>query len=138
MLKITAIGNLTGDVALRTKPGDETPYAILRVASDRRYRDRNGNKLTDFVSVKVRGTLAERCAGHLVKGDRIAATGDFETITTPDEKGEMRQSGFLIKASDVEFLTSKKREEAELREFLDTIDIDDEVPQENEGLIKTA
>ena len=94
----------------------------MRVACDRRYKDRNGNKLTDFVSVKVRGTLAERCAEHLVKGDRIAATGDFETITTPDEKGEMRQSGFLIKAGDVEFLTSKKREEAAMQELLETLD----------------
>ena len=122
MLKIHVIGNLTSDFELRTKPGDEIPYAIMRVASDRRYRDRDGNKLTDFVSVKVRGSLAERCAEYLVKGDRIAAFGDFETITTPDENGNMRQSGFLIKASDVEFLTSKKRDEAEFQELMETLE----------------
>ena len=122
MLKIHVIGNLTSDFELRTKPGDEIPYAIMRVASDRRYRDRDGNKLTDFVSVKVRGNLAERCAEYLVKGDRIAAFGDFETITTPDENGNMRQSGFLIKASDVEFLTSKKRDEAEFQELMETLE----------------
>ena len=58
MLKITVIGNITSDFELRTKPGDDIPYAIIRIASDRRYRDREGNKLTDFVSVKVRGNLA--------------------------------------------------------------------------------
>lgn len=126
MLKINAIGNLTADVELRTKKGEDIPYAIMRIASDRRYRDRDGNKLTDFVSVKVRGNLAERCAEHLAKGDRIAAIGDFETITTPDENGDMRQSGFLIKASDVEFLTNKKREEAELREFIENMELNDE------------
>ena len=112
MLKITVIGNITSDFELRTKPGDDTPYAIIRIASDRRYRDREGNKLTDFVSVKVRGNLAELCVEHLKKGDKIAATGDFETISAPDENGVMRQTGFLIKASDVQFLSAKPEAEA--------------------------
>ena len=36
MLNITAIGNLTNDVVLRTPEGEGQPYAILRVASNRR------------------------------------------------------------------------------------------------------
>ena len=60
MLKITAIGNLTNDVTLKTNETTGKPYAILRIASDRRYKDKDGNKLTDFISVKVRGPLAER------------------------------------------------------------------------------
>lgn len=107
MLKITAIGNITSDFTLRAKPGDDTPYAIIRIASDRRYRDREGNKLTDFVSVKVRGNLAELCVEHLGKGDKIAAIGDFETISAPDEQGVLRQTGFLIKANDIQFLSPK-------------------------------
>ena len=47
MLKITAIGNLTNDITLRTSESGK-PVAILRIASDRRYRDRSGNRLTDF------------------------------------------------------------------------------------------
>lgn len=61
MLKIMAIGNLTGDIELK-KNAEGLPYALLRIASDRRYKDRDGNKLTDFISAKVRGNLAERCA----------------------------------------------------------------------------
>ena len=113
MLKITAIGNITSDFQLRSKPGDEIPYAIIRIASDRRYRDREGNKLTDFVSVKVRGSLAELCVERLKKGDKIAATGDFETISAPDERGVLRQAGFLIKANDVQFLSPKPEAEPE-------------------------
>lgn len=113
MLKITAIGNITSDFQLRSKPGDEIPYAIIRIASDRRYRDREGNKLTDFVSVKVRGSLAELCVERLKKGDKIAATGDFETISAPDESGALRQAGFLIKANDVQFLSPKPEAEPE-------------------------
>ena len=82
---------------------------ILRIASDRRYKDKDGNKLTDFISIKVRGPLAERCAAFAWKGCKLAATGDFETITFADDP--QRQPGFLIKASDVEFLSPRKVEE---------------------------
>lgn len=77
MLKITAIGNLTNDVTLKTNETTGKPYAILRIASDRRYKDKDGNKLTDFISVKVRGPLAERCAEFAWKGCKLAASGDL-------------------------------------------------------------
>ena len=109
MLKITAIGNLTNDVTLKTNETTGKPYAILRIASDRRYKDKDGNKLTDFISVKVRGPLAERCAEFVWKGCKLAASGDFETITFEDEPE--RQPGFLIKASEVVFLSPRKVEE---------------------------
>ena len=93
MLKITAIGNLTNDVELKMNETTGKPYAILRIASDRRYKDKDGNKLTDFISIKVRGPLAERCAEFAWKGCKLAASGDFETITFEDEPE--RQPGFL-------------------------------------------
>ncbi len=111
MLKIFAIGNLTSDVELKKNENEDKPYAIMRIASDRRYRDHNGNRLTDFISIKVRGALAERCAAYLHKGNKHAVTGDFETITF--EEDPTRQPGFLIKATEVEFLTPKKAEEIE-------------------------
>ena len=109
MLKITAIGNLTNDVELKMNEATGKPYAILRIASDRRYRDQAGNRLTDFISIKVRGPLAERCAAFAWKGCKLAAVGDFETITFEDEPE--RQPGFLIKATEVEFLSPRKVEE---------------------------
>ena len=108
MLKITAIGNLTNDVTLRTSESGK-PVAILRIASDRRYRDRSGNRLTDFISIKVRGLLAERCAQMAYKGCKLAATGDFETIVF--EEDPTRQPGFLIKASEVEILSPRRAED---------------------------
>ena len=110
MLKITAIGNLTNDVELKVNETTGKPYAILRIASDRRYRDRDGNRLTDFISIKVRGPLAERCAEFAWKGCKLAAFGDFETITFENEPE--RQPGCLIKASDVEFLSPRKAEDS--------------------------
>ena len=104
MLKIAATGNLTNDVELKTQE-DGRLYAILRIASDRRYRTRDGVQLTDFVSIKVRDHLAELCAAMAYKGCKLAAAGDFETIAFDDPS---RQPGFLIKGTDVEFLSPRK------------------------------
>ena len=52
MLKITAIGNLTNDVTLKTNETTGKPYAILRIASDRRYKDKqrqDGQKHPHFL-----------------------------------------------------------------------------------------
>jgi len=109
MLKITEIGNLTRDVELKMDEATGIPYAILRIASDRRYRDREGNGITDFISIKVRGSLAERCAAFAYKGCKLAASGDFETIVFSEDPS--RQPGFLIKASEVEFLSPRRVDE---------------------------
>ena len=77
------------------------PYVLL---------DKDGNKLTDYISIKVRGPLAERCAAFAWKGCKLAATGDFETITFADDP--QRQPGFLIKATEVEFLSPRRVEES--------------------------
>lgn len=114
MLKMTAIGNLTSDPQMRTNASTGREYAIMRIASDRRYRDKDGNKYTDFISIKVYSPLAERCVEHLHKSDRIAATGDFETITTT--QNGITSTGFLVKANEVEFLSPKRKDEEEKNE----------------------
>ncbi len=54
--------------------------------------------------------LAERCAAFAYKGCKLAAVGDFETVTFGAPMGA--QPGFLIKASDVEVLSPRKAREA--------------------------
>ena len=108
MLKIVAIGNLTNEVTLK-RNDTGLPYAILRIASDRRYKDKAGNPLTDYISIKVRGPLAEYCAAYARKGCKLVAVGDFETIQFQEEPD--RQPGFLIKAHQVELLPPKPVDE---------------------------
>lgn len=106
MLKMIAIGNLVHDVELRKSKSGDVSVAVMRIASNRRYRDKDGNKIPDYISIKVRGAVAEYCAKYGRKGDKIAVTGDFETISFPDEPD--RAPGFLIKANQVEFLTQQR------------------------------
>lgn len=124
MLKITAIGNLTNDVESKTYD-DGRPYAILRIASDRIYRAKDGSRFTDFISIKVRGRLAERCAAFAYKGCKLAASGDFETIPT----GPDSQPGFFIKANDVEILFPQKAEDAASAAKANQEDADSKMPE---------
>lgn len=137
MLKMTAIGNLTSDPQMRTNASTGKEYAIMRIASDRRYRDKDGNKYTDFISIKVYSPLAERCIEHLHKSDKIAATGDFETITTT--QNGTSNTGFLMKANEVEFLSPRRRNteefsEEELADLPDKLELPG-LPAENEGTV---
>ena len=109
MLKITATGNLTNDVELKLNETTGKPYAILRIASDRRNHARDGRIITEFFSVKVVGKLAQRCAAYAVKGCKLTAFGDFETIVFDEDPS--RQPGFLIKATEVEFLSPGRVQE---------------------------
>ena len=54
--------------------------------------------------------LAEFCAAYAWKGCKLAASGDFETITFSDDP--TRQPGFLIKATEVELLSPRRAEDA--------------------------
>ena len=113
MLKITAIGNLTHDVELKMNEATGKPYAILRIASDvtpRAIRIRTAISSPIISPSRCAALCGERCAAFAWKGCKLAASGDFETITFVDEP--QRQPGFLIKASDVEFLSPRKAEDA--------------------------
>ena len=109
MLKIVAIGNLTGDVTLKTNEATGKPYAMLRLASDRRYKTRDGLALTDYLSVKVTGFLAERCAEFAWKGCLIAAAGDLETIAPDDPTQPV---SFFLRTSEVQFLSPRRDRES--------------------------
>ena len=108
MLKIVAIGNLTSNVTLKTNETTGKPYAMLRLASDRRYKTRDGLALTDYISVKATGFLAERCAEFAWKGCLIAAAGDLETVAPDDPTQPV---GFFLRASEVQFLSSRRDKE---------------------------
>ncbi len=107
MLRITVVGTLTHDVELKTNDRTGKPFAILRIASDRRYYDKDGNRPTDFISVKVHGRPAERCAKYACKGCRLAASGDLEIITGEDDSVCERP---LVKARAIEILTPRRVE----------------------------
>jgi hypothetical protein len=100
MITMTIVGHLVSNVVLRTGADNQT-YAILRLASDRHYKDKSGIRHTDYVSVKVHGRLAKLCDKYCYKGCKMAVVGDFELI--PREDVPESELGFLVKAKSLEF-----------------------------------
>lgn len=73
---ITMIGNLTDDPELRFL-GSGTAVAKFRIASNRRWTDRDGQQQeeTTFIDVNAWRDLGENVASSLKKGDRAIVIG---------------------------------------------------------------
>lgn len=73
---VTMIGNLTDDPELRFTQGGAA-VVNFRIASNRRYKDKNGQDQEDttFMAVNAWRDLAENAAESLKKGDRAVVIG---------------------------------------------------------------
>ena len=73
---VTFIGNLTDDPELRYTQGG-TPVATIRLASNRRWNDRDGQQQeeTTYLNVTCWRDMAENVAESFHKGDRAIAIG---------------------------------------------------------------
>ena len=78
MNKTFLIGNLTKDVDLRTTQSGKS-VASFTIAVNRRFKDKEGEKQTDFFSIIAWGQLGEMCGRYLAKGRKVAVVGELQT-----------------------------------------------------------
>lgn len=102
MNKAILIGNLGEDPKVRTANGDTV--CNLRVATNERYHDRDGNAKdrTDWHNVVVWGPQGEACGKYLRSGSKVAVEGTIQTRSY-EKDGEKRYVT-EIRAHHVEFL----------------------------------
>lgn len=93
------IGNLTKEPEAKTTPNGVS-VATFTVAVARRF-DR---EKTDFFNVVTWRGLADNCARYLVKGQKVAVTGELQTRSYDGKDGVKRYVTELI-ADNVEFLS---------------------------------
>jgi single-strand DNA-binding protein len=110
MNKITLIGNLTHDPEVRSTPNGVT-VASFTIAVDRRFKDANGEKKTDFFRINAWKTLGEHCARYLAKGRKVAVIGEMQARTYEAKDGTTRMS-LDVQADEVEFLSQKQQGDA--------------------------
>jgi single-strand DNA-binding protein len=115
---LTIVGNLGRDPEMRYTPSG-TPVTQLNVATNRVYKDNNGQQVkeTTWFRVSVFGKMAETCAQYLQKGRMVLVEGRL----TPDKQtgGPRiwdRQDGtkgasFEVFATAVKFMPSGQRAE---------------------------
>lgn len=107
MNKLTIIGNLTHDPETRTTSAG-VGVTSFTVAVDRRFKDANGEKKTDFFRVSAWRQLGEVCAQYLAKGRKVAVVGEIQPRTYEAKDGTTKMS-LDIQADEVEFLTPKSQ-----------------------------
>lgn len=124
MQKITFIGNLCHDPQLRTTDNG-TAVCSFTVAVNRRFKDQNGETVTDFFRVTTWRQLAESCGKYLTKGRKVAVIGELQARMYDGKDGEKRMS-LDVQADEVEFLTprSEQTSESNTEGFTD-VDTDD-------------
>lgn len=86
MNKITLLGRLTKDVELKFI-GDK-PLAEFSLAVDRKYKNAQGERETDFFNCKLWGKMAETLQQHTMKGQRLLVAGRVEIRTFTNQEGQ--------------------------------------------------
>ncbi len=114
MNKIILIGRLTADPELKyTQSGKAVTK--FTVAVDREFKNKDGEKETDFIKTITWGKLAEICSEYLDKGKKVAVDGRLQ-IRSYEQDGDRKWIAEVV-ANAVEFLSpakgSKKEENKE-------------------------
>ena len=116
---LTIIGNLGRDPEMRYTPSG-TPVTQLSVATNRTYKDNNGQQVkeTCWFRVSVFGKTAENVAQYLHKGSLVLVEGrltpDKQTGNPRiwDKQDGTKAASFDVFATNVRFMPSGQRAEA--------------------------
>jgi single-strand DNA-binding protein len=103
--RVVLIGRLTKDPELRYSPSG-VAISNFTLAIDRRFKNAQGQKETDFIPCVVFKQLAELCANYLAKGKLASVDGRIQVRTYNDKDGQKRWVTEVI-AEDVHFLSPK-------------------------------
>jgi len=104
--RVILIGRLVDAPTLRYV-GNGKAVADFRLAVDRPYKNRDGERQTDFINIVAWGKQAENCANYLDKGRQVAVDGRLEISRWQDQQGNNRYTPQVV-AQSVQFLGNKK------------------------------
>lgn len=123
-------GNLTRDPAFR-KTTNGTPVTNFWIASNRRFKDNNGQWRENvcYVGVVAWYKLAENCAENLKKGSAVIVEGELQSRSLRTEEGRNRNI-VEIKARRIQFLN--KKGEGDEEEVAGEVEIQPEI-RDSEG-----
>lgn len=103
---ISLMGRLTRDPELRYTQS-QTPVASFTLACDRDFRDKDGERPTDFIPVTAWRSTAEFVDRYFRKGDMMAVSGRLQMREWTDKDGNKRVSAEVV-ADNVYFGDSSR------------------------------
>ncbi len=100
------------EIVAKSKDGDKNQFTLAktRLATDRFYVDRNGEKQVDtlFIDVQMWGSLADRAVTSLSKGMTCRIVGRLKMCSWEGEGGTKRRSIEIV-ANHIEFNRPKTK-----------------------------
>lgn len=103
---ILVIGRLTRDPEKR-RTNNGKSVATFTIASDRDFKNAQGEKETDFIPVVVWRGLADTCCEYLSKGKLVAVEGRLQIRMYEAKDGSKRTAAEIV-AQNVQFLSPRK------------------------------
>lgn len=108
MNKAVLVGRLTATPEIKLS-SSQKPYCNFTVAVDRRFKDANGNRKTDFINCVAWNQTAQFIQKYFSKGSRIGIVGTIQTRYSEDQNGQKHYITEVL-AEEVEFVDSAKTE----------------------------
>ena len=121
-------GNLTCDPSFR-KTTNGTPVANFFIASNRKFKDNNGQWRENvcYVGVVAWYKLAESCFENIQKGSAVIVDGELQSRSWRNDDGTTRNV-VEIKARRIQFLNRKDNQKSDLESEeneVETVDFND-------------
>lgn len=110
MNKCILIGRLAKEPEVKNT-SSQTPMCKFVVAVDRKFKDQNGEKQTDFISCIAWRQTATFISSYFHKGSRIAVVGSIQIRNFEDNNGEKVYLTEVV-VDEAEFVESKTSESA--------------------------
>ena len=111
MIKILFIGRLTRDVDMKTTPNG-VQVASFTVAVDRKQKNKDGEKVSEFYNCVAWRQLAEVCSKFLSKGKKVYIEGEPQPRLYTAKDGSTKMS-LDVQVESVEFLSPKSESNEE-------------------------
>lgn len=108
MNKAILMGRLTKDPELRTT-SNNVSVCSFTLAVDRRFKNAQGQRETDFIPVVAWRQQAEFAARYFTKGSRMAVIGSIQPRSWDDNEGKRHYMTEVI-ADEIYFADSKREE----------------------------
>lgn len=117
-------GRICNDIELKQTPGG-TPVTSFRIACERDFKNGNGERETDFISIVAWRGTAEFIAKNFSKGRLITVVGSLQMRNYTDRDGNKRTAAEII-AETVYFSDSRPQQEKTPAVTDDFSELDDE------------
>lgn len=107
-MKVFGIGTFGKDPEVKSLSSG-TSLCSFSLAATRKFKDKDGNKVTDWINCVSWGKTADVIAQYFRKGSKIMIEGELQTRSYDDKDGK-RVTVTEINITDFEFVESKKEQ----------------------------